>query len=367
VRVSKASLFEVTNTLINPFRASSHATRELHHILVRLESNDGVVGWGESATLEDPYYLGETTQTAWHILKDFLIPRVKGKDFANVAEFAALYSVVKGNTFAKAGIETAAWDLVGRVQGKSVAELLGGTRQEIESGVSLGIERDGARLDELIERYLAEGYRRIKLKVAPGADVETLARVRARFPAVPLMVDANAAYTLNDAEHLARFDAFGLTMIEQPLDFGDFHDHAALQGRLQTSICLDESVRTVRDAQLAIRLGSCRIMNVKVARVGGLLEAKRIHDVCLESGIPVWCGGMHDFGIGRAANIALSSLRGFSIPGDVSGFDKYFEEDIVDPPIVAREGIIRVPTGPGLGYEPNMERIERRTIRRFDA
>jgi len=368
MKIIRASLHEVTNTLINPFRASSHATQELHHILVRLEDESGVVGWGESATLQDPYYLGETTETAWHILRDFCLPRVLGRSWSSIEELVGLYAPVKGNTFAKSGIEMAAWDLLGRARGTSVAELLGGTRTEIESGVSLGIEPDVDRLLDLIGRYLSEGYRRVKLKIAPGMDVAVVERVRAAFPDVPLMVDANAAYTLEDTAHLQRLDAFDLMMIEQPLDYADIREHARLQRELRTRVCLDESLRSARQAADALELGSCKVVNVKVARVGGLLEAKRVHDVCQARGVPVWCGGMHDFGIGRAANIALASLPGFSIPGDVSGFDKYFLEDIVEPPIVARSGAILVPFDrPGLGYEPDLERIERRTVRRHVA
>jgi O-succinylbenzoate synthase len=360
MRIDEASLFAVQNRLIVPFAASSHATQELTHILVRLRS-DGVVGWGECATLEDPYYLGETTRTAWHVLKDFLLPSVMGRDFDDIDSFLALWGPVKGNTFAKAGLEMAAWDLVGRASHRAVADLLGGERDEILSGVSLGIERDIGRLLELIEMHLASGYRRVKLKVAKGRDVAVLEKVRERFPDVPLMVDANSAYTLDDLEHLRAFDSFGLTMIEQPLAWDDYVDHATLQRALKTPICLDESVRSAAAARQAIELGSCRVLNIKVARVGGLREAKRIHDECARRGVPVWCGGMHDFGVGRAANVALSTLHGFSIPGDISGFDKYFVEDIVEPPIVAHRGAIRPSRAPGLGHDVIEARVLGRT------
>ena len=247
LRIDRISLIEVANTLVTPFHASSHAARALHHILVRIESADGAVGWGECPTLDDPYYVGETTETAWYILREFLAPRVLGAPWSTIDDFAALMAPVKSNPFAKSGLEMAAWDLFGRTQGKSLSELLSGVRTEIASGVALGMDPDTPRLLDAIQRHVEEGYRRVKLKVAPSsdhADVALLAQVRARFPHLPLMVDANGAYTLGDAPHLAAFDAFDLTMIEQPLDDGDLLDHAALQARIRTPICLDESLRS---------------------------------------------------------------------------------------------------------------------------
>ncbi len=368
MRIDEISLYAVENALVTPFAASSHSTQKLVHILVRMRSGDHV-GWGECPTLEDPYYLGETTKTALHVLEEFLIPSVIGKEITTPADLVKLFPPVKYNTFAKCGLEAAAWDLVGRVEGRSIANMLGGTRTEIFSGVSLGIDKDFGRLFELIDRYLAEGYRRVKLKIARGWDIALLEKVRVRYPSVPLMVDANSAYTLADIDHLRAFDAFGLTMIEQPLAWDDVIDHATLQRAVKTPICLDESIRTVNAARQAIDLGSCKIINIKVARVGGLLEAKKIHDECSRRGVPVWCGGMHDYGPGRAANIALSSLDAFSIPGDVSGFDKYFVEDIVEPPIVAVGGAIPVPTRPGMGFDVVETRVLARAsaARRFTA
>lgn len=369
MRIEEVSLYAVDNTLVVPFSASSHSTQKLTHILVRVRSGDHE-GWGECSTLSDPYYLGETTDTAWHVLSEFLVPGVLGKDVDDPASFVKCFGPVKGNTFAKAGIEMAAWDLFGRASGRSVASMLGGTRTEILSGVSLGIERDLGQLVALIERHLESGYRRVKLKIAKGYDVEVVEKVRSRFPDVPLMVDANSAYTLDDADHLAKLDAFDLTMIEQPLAWDDFLDHAKLRRKLKTPICLDESIRSYDAARHAIDVEACPIINIKVAKVGGLLEAKRIHDECHARGVAVWCGGMHDFGIARAANVALASLAGFSIPGDVSGFDKYFVEDIVSPPIVATRGAIPVPHDrPGLGHEIVADRVLARTSRaaRFEA
>ena len=257
----------------------------------------------------------------------------------------------------------ACWELLAQAQGQPLNLLLGGSRKEILSGGSLGIEADMGRLFELIDQYLDEGYRRIKLKIAPGKDVKVVARVRERYPDTPVMVDANSAYTLKDLPTLKQLDDFDLMLIEQPLEHDDIIDHAKLQRELRTPICLDESILSAADARKALELGSCRVINIKVSRLGGLREAIRVHDFCSARQIPVWCGGMHEYGIGRAANVAISSLAGFSMPGDVSGSDKYYAEDLVDPPIRAVEGAIQVPQTPGLGYAPNLERIARHTIR----
>jgi O-succinylbenzoate synthase len=275
----------------------------------------------------------------------------------------ALFGPVKGNNFAKAGLEMACLDLLGQSRGVSLATMLGGTRPEIISGVSLGIENNPETLLEQVGRYVEEGYRRIKLKIAPGWDVDIVRLVRERHPEVPLQVDANSAYTLADLDVLRRLDAFNLLLIEQPLSHDDIVDHARLQSQLSTPICLDESIHSAEDARKAIDLGSCRVINIKVSRVGGLLEAKKIHDLCLGREIPVWCGGMHEFGIGRAANLAMASLPGFSLPGDISGSEKYYREEIVEPPIIADRGIVKIPTGPGIGYRPLLDRIARQTIR----
>jgi o-succinylbenzoate synthase len=362
MKIDRVTLHIVRMELIHAFQASSHSARDLHHILVRAEAG-GLVGWGECSVPNDPFYMGETYETCWHILKDFLLPRVIGKEWRDIPELVGMYSIIKGNPFAKSGFETAAWDLLAQSQGKSLSSMLGGTRTSIFSGVSLGIEKDAATLLGLIEDYVAQGYRRVKIKIAPGRDVDVVRAVRERFPALPLMVDANAAYTLDDIDALRKLDPFDLMMIEQPLAWDDLLDHAELQKHIKTPVCLDESIRSAADARRAVALGSCKIVNAKVARVGGLLEAKRIHDICHEAGMAVWVGGMHDYGVGRAANIALASLPGFTIPGDISGSDKYWVEDIVEPPIVAAHGEIQVPTGAGLGHRVVEARVEERSIR----
>jgi O-succinylbenzoate synthase len=362
MRIDQIDLNIVRLPLVRPFQTSSSRKDHLDHILVRIDAG-GVIGWGECASPSDPFYCPETTETCWHILKDFLAPAVLGRNWSTIVELVALYRPVKGNNLAKAGLEMACWDALARDQGIRLHTLLGGTRPRILSGVSLGIEEHIDDLFDQIDRYLGEGYRRIKLKIAPGRDVEVVRRVRERYPALALQVDANSAYTLDDVRTLRALDEFGLLLIEQPLAHDDIIDHARLQAALKTPICLDESIHSADDARKALDLDACRVINIKVSRLGGLREAKRVHDLCLARGVPVWCGGMHEFGIGRAANVAIAALPGFTLPGDVSGSDKYYAEDIVLPPIVAQDGAIAVFEGPGLGVEPIAKRIEARSLR----
>jgi O-succinylbenzoate synthase len=362
MRIDQVDLRLVRLPLVRPFQTSSSRKAHLNHILVRVQAGDAF-GWGECASPSDPYYCPETTETCWHILNDFLAPAVLGREWTTIEELVSFYGAVKGNRFARAGLEMAGWDALARSARVPLHVLLGGSRPEILSGVSLGIELRIESLFDQVDRYLDEGYRRIKLKIAPGWDVDVVRRVRERHPDVALQVDANSAYTLADLPTLRALDAFDLLLIEQPLAHDDIIDHARLQAELTTPICLDESIHSADDARKALELGACRAINIKVSRVGGLLEAKRVHDVCLARGVPVWCGGMHEFGIGRAANVAIASLPGFTLPGDVSGSDKYYAEDIVDPPILADRGAIAMFEGPGLGVEPVLERIEARTLR----
>ena len=360
--IRRIDLWLVRLPLVRLFRTSSSVKNHLDHILIRVEA-EGLFGWGECASPSDPYYCPETTGTCWHLLEDFLCPSVLGRRWTTMDEFINFYGLVKGNNFAKAGLEMACWDLVSRAEGKSLAETLGGTRKEIFSGVSLGIESETGILLDQVAQYLDQGYRRVKLKIKPGHDLEVVREVRERYPDLPLQVDANSAYTLDDLSTLKALDGYELLLIEQPLAHDDIIDHARLQRELTTPVCLDESIHSAEDARKAIEIGACRVINIKVSRVGGLRESKRIHDLCLSRGVPVWCGGMHEFGIGRAANVALASLPGFILPGDVSGSDKYYREDIVEPPVLATNGAVNVPSGPGIGHEPVLERIERHSIR----
>ncbi len=365
MRIDQVTLRLVRLPLVRTFRTSSSTKSHIDHILVHIRTTDGGAGWGESASPSDPYYCPETTETCWHILRDFLVPSVLGKDWETPADLVRLFGPIKGNGFARAGLEMAAWDALARSRDVALSQLIGGTRTEIASGVSLGIERDIPALVDQVERFVAEGYRRIKLKIAPGWDVEPVRAVRVRFPDVPLQVDANSAYSLEHVRIFQTLDDFGLLLIEQPLAHDDIIDHAQLQGQIQTPVCLDESIHLADDARKALDLGACRVINIKVSRVGGLGEAKRIHDLCLSRGVPVWCGGMHEFGVGRAANVAIASLPGFTLAGDVSGSDKYYHEDLVEPPITAERGLVQVPTTPGIGHEPILSRIERQTLRQL--
>lgn len=362
MKIERIDLHIVRLPMIRSFATSSSQKNSQTHILIRAYA-DGLVGWGEAASPADPFYCEETFETCWHLLSDFLVPAVIGRAWTTIDEFKAPYQKVKRNNFAKAGLEMAAWNLLSQAKGLPLHELLGGVRSEILSGVSLGIERDIERTFEQIDLYTGEGYRRVKLKIGPGNDVSLIAQVRERYPDLALMADANSAYRLSDLPILKQLDRFGLTMIEQPLAHDDIVDHARLQQELDTPICLDESIITAEDARKALELGSGRVINIKVSRVGGLSEAIKVHDVCQERGVPVWAGGMHEMGVGRAANVALCTLAGFSFPGDVSGSDKYYAEDIVDPPIRAINGAIPAPTAPGLGWTPNEERIAAGTIR----
>jgi o-succinylbenzoate synthase len=360
-------MYLVRLPLLRPFTTSSHTKDHLDHILLRVRDAAGAEGWGECASAADPYYCSETTESSWHILRDFLIPELLELTWDQPDQAAASWAKVRGNNFAKAGLEIACWDLYTRAKSQPLAEAIGGTRKEIHSGVSLGIEPSVGAILEQVQRFVDQGYRRIKMKIAPGRDLEYLRAVRQRWPDLLLMADANSAYSLDNPEHLQALralDELNLMMIEQPLADDDIVDHARLQAELATPICLDESIHTVHDARKALDLGSCRIINIKVSRLGGLSEARRVHDLCLSRDVPVWCGGMHEFGVGRAANVAICSLPGFTLPGDVSASDRAYREDIVDPPIRAHAGAIDVPWDrPGLGFDANLERIRARTVR----
>jgi o-succinylbenzoate synthase len=327
----------------------------------------GATGYGECVAEQDPYYSSETNDTVWHIISDFIAPRVLGVDFAHARDVFPALKGIRGHNMAKAAVEMAAWDLFAQQRGEPLSRVLGGTRDRIASGVSIGIQKSHADLVAKVERELAAGYRRIKIKIKPGWDIAPVEAVRARFGAIPLMVDANAAYTLDDADHLAQLDRFDLMMIEQPLDYDDVGDHAVLQRRLTTPICLDESIKTVSIARDAIAAGACRIINIKPGRIGGFAPSIALHDLCMAHGIPVWHGGMLESGIGRAANLHLSALPNFSLPGDVSASARYFDPDLIEPPIeVAADGTIGVPTGPGLGVAIRHDRLDKATLKTAD-
>jgi O-succinylbenzoate synthase len=363
VRVDRLELFLCRLPLVHFFETSFGRSYDRTFVLVRIEG-DGHEGWGEAVAEANPYYSSETTETVWHIVHGFLAPLVLGRPFDHPRDVFPALSRVRGHNMAKAAVEMAAWDLHARTVGQPLARLLGGVRPRIASGVSIGIQDSHDQLLDTIERERAAGYQRIKIKIKPGWDVEVVEKVRARFGAIPLMVDANAAYRLADADRLAGLDPFELMMIEQPLDYDDVMDHVALQRRLSTPICLDESIHTVRIARDAIAAGACRIINIKPGRVGGHAQSIALHDLCASRGIPVWHGGMLESGIGRAHNIHLSSLPNFSLPGDVAASRRYYQPDLIDPPIeVAPDGTIAVPDGPGIGVTVVPDRVARATER----
>jgi o-succinylbenzoate synthase len=366
VRIERIELRLLHLPLVRYFETSFGRTTDRQFILVTVEDN-GVVGRGECVADANPYYSAETTTTAWHIIADFVAPIVLGRRFDHPRAVFGALGAIRGHNMAKAAVEMAAWDLFARQQGQPLASVLGGTRTSIEAGVSIGIQDS---LDELVDRVRIEraaGYRRIKIKIKPGWDIEAVARVRAACGGVPLMVDANAAYTVGDAEHLAGLDRFGLMMVEQPLDYDDIRDHARLQRRLSTPICLDESIHSVRAAEEAIAIGACRIINVKPGRVGGHGPSIQLHDLTARHGLPVWHGGMLESGIGRAHNIHLSTLPNFTLPGDVAASRRYYAPDVIDPEIdVGPDGTIAVPTGPGIGVEVVADRVAAATRERLE-
>ena len=350
--------------LVDPFETSMDRTVARRIMLVQADV-DGVIGWGECVAGETPYYSPETADTAWLILRDFLWPLIKGKDFGSADEVSELLARVRGHNMAKAGLEAAVWDAEAKQKGVPLAKLIGGVREEIACGVSIGIKESLDELTAAVKKELGDGYQRIKIKIKPGYDLEPVRRLRQEFPRIKLMVDANSAYTLEDWPLLKQLEGFYLMMIEQPLGWDDLYSHVELQKKLETPICLDECIHTEEQAQAAIELGACKIINIKLGRVGGYTVSRRIHDLCQRHGIPVWCGGMLEAGIGRAHNIALSTLPNFTLPGDVAASKRYWEEDIILPEVtVSPQGTIRVPTGPGIGFEPRLDRIDDLTVRK---
>ena len=364
MRVKEITLRELRMKLVAPFETSTMRTDERRIVLV--EANvDGVTGWGECVAGETPSYSPETTETAWHILHQHLWPLVAGKDFSHAGKIWDLLEPVRGHNMAKGALEAAIWDAEAKKKGVPLWKLIGGTREEIASGVSVGIKDSLDELVAAVKKELAAGYQRIKIKIKPGKDVEQVKRLRQEFPRIKLMVDANSAYRASDLPVLQQLEAYHLMMIEQPLGWDDLFGHVELQRKLQTPICLDECIHTFEQAEAAVALGACKIINIKLGRVGGYTVARKIHDLCQANGIPVWCGGMLEAGIGRAHNIALSTLPNFILPGDVTASRRYWHEDIIEPEVtVSAQGTIRVPSGPGIGFAPQLARIEKLTVRK---
>jgi O-succinylbenzoate synthase len=364
VKIEAITLREIQMPLVHFFETSFGRTTRRRILLITLHTS-GPEGWGECVAGEDPFYSEESIDTAWYAIERYLAPALLGKTIERGAEAPALFSKVRGHRMAKGAIENALWDAEAQLKQLPLWRLLGGTQQEIACGVSIGIQNSVEQLLEKIETELAAGYRRIKVKCKPGWDVEVFEKIRARWPQILLSCDANSAYTLDQLSHLQQFDRFNLLMIEQPLWHDDFYFHAQLQRQLKTALCLDEAIHGRRDAQAALELGSCRIINIKVGRVGGLSEAIAVHDVAKHAGIPVWCGGMLEAGIGRSHNIALSTLSNFTLPGDVSASKRYWKEDIIDPAVeVSPQGFITVPDAPGRGFKLRTDLIEKLTTRK---
>jgi O-succinylbenzoate synthase len=364
MKIDRIELRGLQLPLVHFFETSFGRTTTRRIVLVRVEA-EGLTGWGEVTCGEEPFYSHETPETAWHILRDFLIPWTLGKEWAAPSEVVLRFRPIRGHNMAKAALENALWDIEAQQKNLPLAKLVGGTLAEVPCGVSIGIQNSIEELLEKIESEVAAGYQRIKVKVKPGWDVSVLERIRAEFPRILLMADANCAYSLADAPHLKEFDRFYLMMIEQPLGWDDLLDHAKLQRAIATPVCLDESIHSADEARKAIEIGACKIINIKLGRVGGFTAARQVHGVCRARNVPVWCGGMLESGIGRAHNIAMSALPGFTLPGDVSASKRYWAEDIIDPEVtVSPQGTIRVPQTAGLGYTPNLERIEKATVRK---
>ena len=364
MKIESITLRELHMPLVHFFETSFGRIYSRTILLVSVNA-DGVRGWGECVAGEDPFYSPEWSETAWPTIKHYLAPALLKGNVASGRECAALFAKVRGHRMAKAGLENAVWDAEARLKQQPLWKLLGGSRREIACGVSIGIQDSPEQLLGKIETELAAGYRRIKIKVKPGWDLGILEKVRSRWADILLSVDANSAYTLDETEHLRKFDAFKLLMIEQPLWDDEIYLHARLQKLLETAICLDESIRHARDANFAIESGACRIVNIKVGRVGGFSEAKSVHDVAQSHNIPVWCGGMLESGVGRAHNIALSTLEGFRLPGDVSASKRYWKQDIIEPEVEVRaDGMIPISDAPGTGYRVLEDLVEKFTVRK---
>lgn len=362
MKIERATLREIPLRLKEFFEISSGGSQDRRVVLLKLEG-EGLEGWSECVAAADPSYAYETADTAWQILNDFILPGIVGREIEGPDDILAPVTWVRGHGMAKATVEMAAWDMAARADGVSLSKKIGGTRSAVSVGVSVGLKPTDEALHEQVAGFIADGYARVKIKIKPGRDIEMLAGLRERFPDTAFMADANSAYTLDDAPRLRELDALKLTMIEQPLRYDDFLQHARLQELIETPVCLDESIKSEFDTELALELGSCRIINIKPGRVGGLTVSRRIHDLMQAASLPVWCGGMLESGVGRAHNVALASLPGFTMPGDISASSRYWDKDIVSPEFTVEDGEMAVPTGPGIGVELDVDRIEALTTR----
>jgi o-succinylbenzoate synthase len=368
MKIDRITLRQIRMPLVHFFETSFSRTYKRDIILVEAQG-EGASGWGEVTAGENPFYNEEWTESAWAILRDYVAPRVIGRELSSPEDVSPLTAHIRGHKMARGGLETAVWDLAARLEGVPLWKKIGGgARREIPCGVSIGIQDSVEQLLEKIATELDAGYQRIKMKIKPGWDVDVVGRVRERFPSIKLMADANSAYTLADVEHLRKLDDFYLMMIEQPLSHDDIIDHAELQAQLKTPICLDECIRTAHHAEQAVKLRACGIINIKLGRVAGFREAKRVHDIAQAAGIPVWCGGMLEAGVGRAHNIALATLPNFVLPGDVSASKRYWKQDIIQPAVeTTARGTIEIRDEPGFGYALDQDYIRGITVREESA
>ncbi|MGD6774021.1 o-succinylbenzoate synthase [Sutcliffiella horikoshii] len=362
-KIEKVDLFLTSMKLVQPFRTHQETVTDRESILVKVTDDKGDSGWGEVVAFSSPWYTEETIETTWHMLTEFFIPTIIRGEWKSPREVSEALSHWKRNQMAKAGIEMAMWDLFAKRKSVSLAEYIGGVRKEVKAGVVVSMDSP-ERMLSTIESRIKEGYERIKVKIDPANDYEMLKIIRDAFPDIALLVDANSAYSLQDAEHLKKLDSLNLLMIEQPLAADDIVEHTELQKVLSTPVCLDESIVSLHDARNAVKLGSCKVMSIKIGRVGGLANAIDIHDLCEEHDIPVWCGGMLETGISRAFHIALASLPNFTIPGDLSASSRYWEKDVIIPEVVVEDGKVKVPEGPGIGFEVDEPFIEQITKRK---
>jgi len=361
--IKEIILRKLNMNMLHPFTTSFGTEQDRSFYLIEAVDENNLSGWGESVSGDYPWYSPETVETTRHMLEDVLIPLILNNEpIFHPNEVSERFKNIRGNNMAKASIEGAIWDLYAKQQGVSLAKAIGGKRKEIEVGISLGIQENIEELLNQVNYYITEGYKRVKLKIKPGEDVEVLKAVRAKFPEILLMADANSAYTLEDASTLAQLNELNLMMIEQPLGYDDIVDHAELQAQIKTPICLDESIHSLDDVRKAFKLNNRVIINLKIGRVGGLTESKKIHDFCFENNIPLWCGGMLEAGVGRAHNIAITSLPGFNLPGDTAASSRYWEEDIIDPEVMVTDGYITLSEKPGIGYEVNLDKVSKHLI-----
>jgi o-succinylbenzoate synthase len=355
MKVVEVVIYTMEMKMKQPFVTSFGSMQTKRFLLVEVIDESGLSGWGEGVAFEAPWYTEETVETSRHILIDYLIPLVINKQLQHPDDVFNLFKPIRRNAMAKSSIEGAIWDLYAKLNNQPLAKVMGGVQEKIEVGISIGLKPTNEQLFETIEAALKDGYKRIKVKIKPGKDVELIRTIRSRFPEIPLMADANSAYTLDDVELLKELDEFNLMMIEQPLAYDDLVDHAILQKEIKTPICLDESITSFEDARRAITLGSCGVINIKIGRVGGISEAIRIHNYCKQHDVPVWCGGMLEAGVGRAHNIALTTLSNFIMPGDTAASNNYWEEDIISPEVDVENGYINVPKKAGIGYDVNRD------------